>query len=102
VTTNSKNQTQFFSGKQVRHPANKYHKARKTLQQKGTRSAKKRLISLSGRERRLTADVNHSISKKIVSPNTLLGLENLKHIREKTNRRSSKKASHQQKKANRN
>jgi IS605 OrfB family transposase len=102
VATNTKNQTQFFSGKQVRHQANKYDKARKTLQQKGTRSAKRRLISLSGRERRFTADVNHSISKKIVSPNALIGLENLKHIRERTNRRSSKKASAQQKQANRN
>lgn len=102
VATNIQNQTQFFSGKQVRHRANKYHKARKTLQQKGTRSAKRRLISLSGRERRFTADVNHSISKQIVSPNALIGLENLKHIREITNRRSSKKASSKQKKANRN
>ena len=102
VATNTQNQTQFFSGKQVRHKANKYHKARKTLQQKGTRSAKRRLISLSGRERRFTADVNHSISKKIVSPNALIGLENLKHIRERTNRRSNKKASSKQRKANRN
>ncbi|MGL4883872.1 MAG: RNA-guided endonuclease InsQ/TnpB family protein, partial [Waterburya sp.] len=102
VATDTQNRTQFFSGKQVRHKANKYHKARKSLQQKGTRSAKRRLISLSGRERRFTADVNHSISKKIVSPNALIGLENLKHIRERTNRRSSKKASTKQRKANRN
>ena len=40
VVTDTQNQTQIFSGKQVRHKANKYHKARKTLQQKGTRSAK--------------------------------------------------------------
>jgi predicted transposase len=102
VATNTKNQTQFFSGQQVRHQANKYHKARKTLQQKGTRSAKRRLISLSGRERRFTADVNHLISKKIVSPNALIGLENLQHIRERTNRRSSKKASAKQRRANKN
>ena len=102
VVTNTHNQTIFFSGKQIRHKANKYHTARKTLQQKGTRSAKRRLISLSGRERRFTADVNHSISKKIVSPNTLIGLENLKYIRERTNRRNNKKASTKQRKANRN
>lgn len=91
VETNISNQTKFFSGKQVRHKANKYHKARRTLQQKGTRSAKRRFISLSGRERRFTAAVNHSISARIVSPNTLIGLENLKHIRERITRRSSKK-----------
>ena len=101
VATDTQNRTQFFSGKQVRHRASKYHKARKTLQQKGTRSAKRRLISLSGRERRFTADVNHSISQRIVSPNTLIGLENLKHIRERTNRFISKKASVKQRKANR-
>ena len=102
VVTNTKNQTQFFSGKKIRHHANKYHKARKRLQQKGTRSAKRRLISLSGRERRFTAAVNHQISKKIVSPHTLIGLENLKHIRERTNRKSSYIASQKQRKANRN
>ena len=102
VATNTKNQTQFFSGKEVRHKASKYHKARKTLQQKGTRSAKRRLISLSGRERRFTANVNHSISARIVSPNTLIGLENLKYIREKITRRRSKQASSKQKLANRN
>ncbi len=102
VVTNTQNQTKFFSGKQIRHKANKYSLTRKTLQQKGTRSAKRRLIALSGRERRFTADVNHSISKQIVSPNTLIGLENLKHIRERTNRRSNKKASTKQRKANRN
>lgn len=102
VATDTQDKTQFFSGKEIRHKSNKYHKARKTLQQKGTRSAKRRLISLSGRERRFTADVNHSISKEIVSPNTLIGLESLKHIRALTNRRSNKKASHKRKKANRN
>lgn len=86
VETNISNQTKFFSGKQVKHRANEYHKARKTLQQKGTRSAKRRLISWSGRERRFTAAVNHSISARIVAPNTLIGLENLKHIRASTNR----------------
>lgn len=102
VATDTQNKTQFFSGKQIRHKASKYHKARKTLQQKGTRSAKRRLISLSGRERRFTADVNHSISARIVSPNTLIGLENLKHIRERITRKSIKKASPKQRKANRN
>ena len=102
VVTNTQNQAQFFSGKRIKHRANKYQKARKTLQQKGTRSAKRRLIALSGRERRFTADVNHSISKQVVSPGALIGLENLKYIRERTNRRSSKKASPKQREANRN
>lgn len=102
VATNTQNQTQFFSGKKARHKANKYSLARKTLQQKGTRSAKRRLITLSGRERRFTADVNHGISQQIVSSDSLIGLENLKHIRERITRRSSKKASKKQIKANTN
>lgn len=102
VTTNLKNKTQFFSGKEIIHKANKYQKARKTLQQKGTRSATRRLIALSGRERRFTANINHKISNQIIKPNTLFGLENLTHIRERTNPKiKGRKASKKQKKANR-
>lgn len=96
------NQAKFFSGKAIRHKANRYHKARKSLQRKGTRSAKRRLISLSGRERRFVADINHQISKKIAQPNILIGLENLTHIRERTKTKSGKKASIKRRKANRN
>lgn len=103
VTTTTDNQTQFFSGKQVLHKATRYQKARKRLQKKGTRSATRRLIALSGRERRLTSDVNHTLAKRIVTPNTLIGLENLTHIRERTkSKKKGKKASRKQKRANRN
>ncbi len=102
VTTDTNNKTQFFSGKEIIHKANKYQTARKRLQHKGTRSATKRLIALSGRERRFTADTNHKISNAIIKPNTLLGLEDLTHIRERTNpQRKGKKASNKQRKANR-
>jgi predicted transposase len=37
------NKTKFFSGKEIRHKANRYHRARKSLQRKGTRSAKRKL-----------------------------------------------------------
>ncbi len=100
VTCDPKNKTQFFSGKEVVHKATRYHKARKSLQAKGTRSSKRRLILLSGRERRFKADTNHRIAKKIAAPNTLIGLEALTHIRDRTNRRTNKKASVKQKKAN--
>lgn len=100
VTCNTANHTQFFPGKKVVHKADRYHKARKSLQSKGTRSSKRRLILLSGRERRFKADTNHRIAKKIVIPNTLIGLENLTYIRERTNRRTDNRASIKQKKAN--
>ncbi len=60
------------------------------------------MIALSGRERRFIADVNHKISKKLVQPNSLIGLEDLTGIRDRTKTKSGKKASKKQRKANRN
>ncbi|MEG4517006.1 MULTISPECIES: transposase [unclassified Microcoleus] len=102
VETDLQNKSTFYSGKEARHKANRYHKARQTLQRKGTRSAKRRLISLSGRERRFIADVNHQISKEIAKPNSLIGLENLTGMRKRTKSKSEKKASKKQRRANRN
>lgn len=74
----------------------------KYKERKGTRSATRRLKLVSGRERRFTADINHQISKQIVAPNTLFGLEDLTHIRERTlARKKGKKASKKQRIANR-
>jgi len=101
VETDTKNQTNFYNGKAVAHKASHYQRRRKQLQRKGTRSAKRRLKSLSGRERRFRADINHQIAKSIAKPSSLIGLENLTHLRERTQpRRKSKKASTKQRKAN--
>jgi IS605 OrfB family transposase len=102
VEADLSNKCKFYSGKAARHKANRYYKARQTLQRKGTRSAKRRLIALSGRERRFIADVNHQISKEIAKPNSLIGLENLTGIRERTKSKSGQRASNKQRKANRN
>jgi putative transposase len=102
VEVDLQNQAKFYSGKAARHKANRYHKARKSLQRKGTRSAKRRLIALSGRERRFIADTNHQIAKQIAKPNSLIGLEDLTGIRERTKSRTGKKTSKKQRKANRN
>lgn len=59
------------------------------------------MVSLSGKERRFVADENHCLSKQIATPNTLIGLENLTNIRERTKpRKIGKKASTKQRKAN--
>ena len=84
VAADTRNKSRFFSGKQVRYKASRYVRARKSLQRKGTRSATRRLVALSGRERRFIADTNHCIAKELVTPSTLIGLENLTHIRERT------------------
>lgn len=103
VAADTRNKTQFFSGKEVRHKASRYLKARKSLQRKGTRSATRRLVALSGRERRFIADTNHCIANQVVTPSTLIGLENLTHIRERTNpKKTGKKASKKQRRANSN
>ncbi|MGK7959707.1 RNA-guided endonuclease InsQ/TnpB family protein [Crocosphaera sp.] len=102
VSAGIDNSSQFFSGQQIRHKANRYYKARKSLQHKGTRSAKRRLITLSSRERRFIADINHQISKEIAQSDSFIGLENLTHIRERIRFLSGKKASKKQRRANRN
>jgi hypothetical protein len=81
VETDLQKNSKFYCGKEARHKANRYQKARKTLHCKGTPSATRRLIAISGMERRFTADVNHTISKQIAKPNSLIGLENLNEIR---------------------
>ncbi|MEG4519553.1 MULTISPECIES: transposase [unclassified Microcoleus] len=101
VETDLANKSSFYSGKVARHRANRYQKARQSLQRKDTRSAKRRLIALSGRERRFIADVNHQIASKIAKPNSLIGLEDLTGIRDRTKSKSGKGASKKQRKANR-
>ncbi len=85
--------SQFFSGKAVRAKADHYARLRKRLQRKGTRSAKQRMIALSGRERRFKLNTNHVIAKTIVNsyPNMLIGLEDLTGIRDRTKRRKRRR-----------
>jgi putative transposase len=53
VSSTTTSQCTFYSGKQIVPKANHYARLRKRLQKKGTRSATRRLIAISGRERRL-------------------------------------------------
>lgn len=79
----STSQGQFFSGSNVRARQRRYLYNRKTLQAKGTRSAKRRLRAMSGREQRFSKDVNHCVSKKLAHSNgiTIFALEDLSGIR---------------------
>lgn len=73
-------QTSFFDGKAIMRRRAKYQKLRAALQAKGTKSAKRRLKKLSGRENRWMSDVNHCLSKTLVQKygaNTLFVLEDL-------------------------
>ena len=102
VTTDAQNNIKFYSGAETNQRKEHFRRVKGRLQAKGTRSATKKLISLSGRERRFQRNRNHDLSKWIATPDTIIGLENLTHIGERTNRRSNPKTSKKQKRANRN
>ncbi|HEY7346836.1 MAG TPA: transposase [Ktedonobacterales bacterium] len=93
---------QFFSGKAVRARADHYARLQKRLQRKGTRSATRRRIAIGARERRLKLETNHTISKHMLDshPHSVIGLEDLTGIRDRTKRTHGKKASRKQRRAN--
>lgn len=93
----------MFEGSTHREKADHYQHLRMKLQAKGTRSAKRRLVSISARERRFTAQRNHVLARQIIdgNPLALIGMEELAQIRDRTERRSNPNASKKQKKANR-
>jgi len=104
VTSDTRGQAAFHSGKEVRQKANHLARVKKRLQQQGTRSATRRLVAIGQRERRQQAATNHTIARRIIvaNPTSLIGVEDLTHIRERTGPRTrGKKASRKQRKANR-
>ena len=102
VVTTMRGEQSFHSGKRIVAKANHYARLRKRLQKKGTRSATRRLVAMSRRERRLKQDANHVVSKRIVTryPHSLIGMENLTDIRERTRRKRGKNAGRKQRRAN--
>ena len=90
VTSNN----QFFSGGEIRRISQRYGRLRSRLQKSGTRSAKRHLVRLSGREKRFKADVNHIISKKIIESlnrGDTIVLENLTGIRNQRLRKKQRR-----------
>lgn len=57
----------FFNSRKLREVKGRYRHLNGCLQRAGTRSAKRHLQRLAGRERQFVADVNHCISKAIVN-----------------------------------
>ena len=58
---------ELISSKKLLGIKRKQQYNRRKLQQKGTRSAKRKLKRLSGREKRFMLDVNHCVSKKLAN-----------------------------------
>ncbi|MCL5999271.1 MAG: transposase [Chloroflexi bacterium] len=75
-----------------------YAHRRRNLQRKGTRSAKRRLKQLAGRQARFQANTNHCISKHVVKKaqdtERSIALENLTGIRERVTVRKPQRARH--------
>lgn len=87
-----------FSGKKVKDIRREFLDTRTELQTKGTRSAKRRLIAIGGRERRFMRNENHVLGKIIANGSIGYGIsvELLTGIREKTDPTHSKNNSKKQ------
>jgi len=80
VSYDEHGKTEFISGRKIATKRHKFQEVRRQLQSKGTKSAKRRLKAISGRENRWMSDVNHQISKTLVQKygkDTLFVLEDL-------------------------
>ena len=77
-----------FSGQAVEANRKRHHALRQRLQKRGTKSAKRHLKKLSGKEARFKHNTNHVISKRIVQKAKANGqgiaIEELRHIRKRT------------------
>ena len=85
ILTDSDNES--FNGSQLKGMRYRHRYLRTKLQKKGTHSAKRLLKNLSGKEKRFAKDVNHCISKQVVTKakrtNRAVVLEELKGIRDR-------------------
>lgn len=80
----------FLGEKRWKEQERRIFRLRRTLQAKGTKSAKKHLKKLSGKLFRQRRDHDHVLSKRIVQnahPGATLVVENLSHIRERAQMR---------------
>ncbi len=87
VSYDSKGKSTFFDGGKIKHKRAHYKELRSELQKKQTPSARRRLKKVGSRENRWMNDVNHCVSKALVTNNpskTLFVLEDLTNVRQAT------------------
>jgi putative transposase len=85
----------FLGKKAWRAVEHRRFKLRRALQAKGTRSAKRHLRKLKGKQRRFRRDCDHVLSKQIVQsnpPGSTIVVENLANIRSRVKTRKGKLA----------
>lgn len=84
-----------WSGEKIQAIRDRYNKVRANVQRKRTRSSRRLLRRLSGREQRFQKWLNHNISKELVneakSANAALAFEDLTNIRESLNEKPRSK-----------
>lgn len=87
---------QQFSGKTIDDCRERNARLRKELQQKGTRSAKRKLKRFSGKQARFQKNENHRIAKQLVlkakGSDNNIAVENLTGIRGRTTVRKAERA----------
>lgn len=83
-------------GRAVENVRYRHRRLRARLQRKGTKSSRRRLRQLRGKEQRFATDANHCIAKQLVQAAKDTGrgiaLENLTHIRDRVTARRSQRA----------
>ena len=96
LATDSDGET--FSGAQVEQTRQRLLRLRAALQKRGTKSAKRHLKRLRRKERRFHQNTNHVISKKLIAKAKTtergIAIEDLRHIRQRTDRTVSKSQRH--------
>lgn len=97
TTYDDSQKTTFTREKEIRKRRDSFDRVRAELQAKGTRSAKRALKRISGRENRWMSDVNHRISKALVNKygkGTLFVLEDLEGISFEEQNQHGRKQTH--------
>ncbi|MGF7211431.1 IS605 OrfB family transposase [Skermanella aerolata] len=78
---------QFLGQRRWKEIEQRYFRLRRSLQSKGSRSAKRHLRTMARRQARFRRDCDHVLSRRIVQsaePGSVIVLENLTHIRSRT------------------
>jgi putative transposase len=87
----------FFGQRRWKEIERRYFRLRRSLQRKGTRSAKRHLRKLAGKVNRFRCDCDHVLSRRIVDsvqPGTVIVVENLVGIRSRTRQRDRESRRH--------
>ena len=82
IVTSDTNLSFMGVGKKIRTIKSNYQYLKRQLQKKGTRSAKRKLKTLSGKEKRFVLNSNHILSKMVANSNhDIFVLEKLKNFK---------------------